>query len=325
MAASRSRGPPVPVRQASPAHHRASGVSAPGRAPHPLAAFRLCLFAVFFQQLRADDRLGPRVARVRRPAQLAAGAVTVTARAGVHLPPVPPHPSEPVRLPLDAPSPQDLAGAHDGASRLGGALQREVLRQILHAPDPLVAGLHHVQVRRLLRRGDDRRELVVAGELVGHQQPAGAPVPVLEGVDLHVAVVQPCGAHLRRQRLRLELLVHLEEPVHFRTHLLGRAVFVDEPVLAARVVGPELVLPAQQIDLHPPPLSVDPRRARLVPGEQVVHLLQAGMSEGPLAAHQRKGHLQCGLLVRQQPLQGLVFQNAFDRMGALARTPVLPR
>ena len=51
-------------------------------------------------------------------------------------------------------------------------------------------------------------------------------------------------------------------------------------------------------------------------GEQVVQLLQAGMSEGPLAAHQRKGHLQCSLLVRQQPLQGLVFQYAFDRMGA---------
>ena len=71
---SRSRGPPVPVRQASPAIAAPRASSPRATAPHPLAAFRLCLFAVFFQQLRTDDRLGPRVARVHRPAQLAGAA-----------------------------------------------------------------------------------------------------------------------------------------------------------------------------------------------------------------------------------------------------------
>lgn len=77
------------------------------------------------------------------------------------------------------------------------------------------------------------------------------PLPSLKRVDPDEAVVHPGGLDLGRQVQFTVSLVHRQEPVHFRTHLLGRTVFVHRPVGAFRVVRPDLVVSSAERDLDP--------------------------------------------------------------------------
>ena len=119
-----------------------------------------------------------------------------------------------------------------------GAQSQEVDERSQIVP---VRGLQRADVRVAMLVRHHRRDLLVPQIGVGEQKTRHAPVAVLKRVDPDEAVVQPGGLDLGRQVQPAMALVHRQEPIHFGTHLLGRAVFVHHAVGTPRVVRPDLV------------------------------------------------------------------------------------
>ena len=119
-------------------------------------------------------------------------------------------------------------------------------------------------------------------------------------------MVQPRRLQLRRQvQLRMPA-VEFKKTVDFGFDLFGRAVLVNESVIAPRIVRPDLPSAAPQRDFDPPPVQVDAGRGLLMASQKLMPFTNGGGSQRPPFLCVRVQHLQCRLLVLQKALYGFI-------------------
>ena len=163
----------------------------------------------------------------------------------------------------------------------------------------LVRGLQGVEVAVSGVGVDHRRRPVAASVEIGDERSRHSPVAVLKRMNLHEAVVQPCGFDFSRRSLVHVGFVHRQQPVHFGAHLLGWTVLVQVARQGDRVVGADLVLPLEQRNFD---ASAGRGRARggvLGAGDAGVPLADQPVRERPSAGHGVEDHVEASPLVLQ--------------------------
>ena len=201
--------------------------------------------------------------------------------------------------------PEDLAGELGRRSHAVYAQAPQMADE--RAKIPFVGDFQHGDVVRLSGGGDDRRELAVPNEHIGHQQPRHAAVAVLERMDPDELVMEPPCLDLGGQIALGVAPVEIQQPIQLGADLLGRAVLVDVAVLPARVVGTDLVVAPAQRDLDPSPgEAFDPDGGRLMPGQELVERLEGVMAERTLSGRQVEDGLQRLVLVLEQTAQRVI-------------------
>ena len=149
-------------------------------------------------------------------------------------------------------------------------------------------------------RRDHRSELACLCIGIGHQHSGDPSIAILEGVDAHKFMVQPRRLEFRGQIEPVMAFMECKEPVDFGLHLFSRAVFMDEAVLAPRVVGSYLPLSPPERDLGQVAEGISPDGACLVAGRERMPFLDRRAGQRTLILHMGEQHFERRLLVFKQ-------------------------
>ena len=129
--------------------------------------------------------------------------------------------------------------------------------------------------------------------------------------------MHPRRLHFRRQIALRVRTVELEERIHLGVHLLRRAILVDEAVVAARVVRPDLVVALPQRNLDPlTGETVNARRRLLMPRQDRVKPLDRRVAQRGSAFGHVEDDLERLFLVFEEPAKRVVVEFSRDAVGA---------
>ena len=143
---------------------------------------------------------------------------------------------------------QDILGDVQGLDEPVALQASEVLDERLQVT--AVRGFERVDVLRPLPIPDHQGEPAGFDEHQRTQRPGDSPVAILERVNLREPVMQPSCLDLRRHVV--VPVMQGDQPVHFRVHLLRRAVLVDGAIRPQGVVGQPLVCAPDERDRRSP-------------------------------------------------------------------------